>query len=208
MLRSSTAATIYFVWEQKALEMLVSGKVTGPLAEEYIAHGGDILVPALTHPASPWFGPEANKARDSLLIAALAAAVKDLKEKLGVDMSRWTWGSSHHATFRHPLAVDSSMAAVFNVGPIPRDGYGHTPLSTAGPGFVQTVGATFREVLDVSNWDRSVATSAPGQSGQPGSRHFSDLAQLWADEQYFPLPYSDAAVGSNAEATLILTPEN
>jgi penicillin amidase len=207
MLRSSTAAAIYLVWEEKALELLVAGKLAGPLAAEYVARGGDVLVPALTHPGSPWFGADGAKARDALLIAALAAAVKDLKEKSGGDMSQWTWGSMHNATFRHPLAVNTEMATLLNIGPIPRDGYGLTPLSTGGRGFTQTIGATFREVLDVSEWDRSVATSAPGQSGQPGSRHFSDLAKLWGDERYFPLPYSDFAVGSNAEATLILTPE-
>ncbi len=207
MLRSSTAATIYFVWEEKALELLVAGKLTGPLATEYVAREGDVLVPALTHPGSPWFGSDAAKARDALLIAALAAAVKDLKEKSGGDMSQWTWGSMHNATFRHPLAVNAEMETLLNIGPIPRDGYGLTALSTGGPGFTQTVGATFREVLDLNEWDRSVATSAPGQSGQPGSRHFSDLAKLWGDESYFPLPYSDSAVGSNAEATLMLTPE-
>jgi penicillin amidase len=99
------------------------------------------------------------------------------------------------------------MASLLNVGPISRDGYGLTPLSTGGKGFSQTVGATFREVIDVSDWDRSVATSAPGQSGQPGSPHFSDLAKLWGDEHYFPLPYSDSAVSANAEATLLLIPE-
>jgi len=61
--------------------------------------------------------------------------------------------------------------------------------------------------MDVGDWDRSVATSAPGQSGQPGSPHFSDLAKLWGDEHYFPLPYSDSAVSANAEATLLLLPE-
>jgi penicillin amidase len=61
--------------------------------------------------------------------------------------------------------------------------------------------------MDLSDWDKSVGTSAPGQSGQPGSRHFSDLAKMWGDGRYFPLPYGDAAVQANAEATLTLTPE-
>lgn len=207
MLRSSTAATIYFVWEEKALELLVGSKIAGPLAVEYARRGGDVLVPALTHPGRPWFGQNAAKDRDALLIEALAAAVKELKQKFGNDMSQWAWGSVHSATFQHPLAVNAQMASLLNVGPISRDGYGLTPLSTGGKGFSQTVGATFREVIDVSDWDRSVATSAPGQSGQPGSPHFRDLAKLWGDEHYFPLPYSDSAVSANAEATLLLIPE-
>lgn len=207
MLRSSNAATIYFVWEEKALELLLGSKIAGPLAAEYARHGGDVLVPALTHPGRPWFGQDAAKDRDALLIEALAAAVKELKQKCGNDMSQWAWGSVHSATFQHPLAVNPQMASLLNVGPISRDGYGLTPLSTGGKGFSQMVGATFREVIDVGDWDRSVATSAPGQSGQPGSPHFRDLAKLWGDERYFPLPYSDSAVSANAEATLLLVPE-
>jgi penicillin G amidase len=207
MLRSSTAATIYFLWEEKALELLVADKIPASLVADYAARGGDLLVPELTHPTAAWFGPNGAKARDALLISALAAAVKDLKAKCGDDMTQWTWGSVHSATFHHPLASNPDLASLFNVGPISRDGYGLTPLSTGGKGYSQTVGATFREVMDPSNWDQSMATSAPGESGQPGSPHFSDLAKLWGDEHYFPLPYSEAAVGSNTEATLVLNPE-
>jgi penicillin G amidase len=208
MLRPVSAATIYFLWEQKALEQLVAGKISGPLAAEYITRGGDALVPALTQPNNVWFGASGTKGRDALIVTALGAAVKELKEKCGNDMSKWSWSSVHSATFRHPLAVNADMVKLFNVGPIPRDGYGLTPLSTGGRGFDQTIGATFREVMDLSDWDHSVATNAPGQSGQPGSPHFSDLAKLWADGRYFPLPYTDDAVGSYAETTLILNPEH
>jgi penicillin amidase len=52
-----------------------------------------------------------------------------------------------------------------------------------------------------------MATSAPGQSGQPGSRHFQDLAKLWGEGRYFPLPFSEPAVASNTEVTLMLTPD-
>jgi hypothetical protein len=39
-----------------------------------------------------------------------------------------------------------------------------------------------------------------------GTHHSSNLAKLWGDEDYFGLTYSDSAVRSNAEATLMLTP--
>ena len=68
------------------------------------------------------------------------------------------------------------------------------------------IGASFSEIVDVSNWDRSVVTNAPGQSGSPRSAHFSDLAKPWAAGEYFPLVFSDAAVQANTESTLILQP--
>jgi penicillin amidase len=206
MLRTSTAAVIYATWEQKALELLIADKIDHSLAAEYVARGTDVLVPALTKPIAAWFGAGGAKTRDALIIEALTAAVSTLKTELGPNLSDWRWGAVHSATFRHPLGVDAATSALFNIGPIPRDGYGLTPLATSGPAFKQTSGATFREVLDVSDWDRSAVTSAPGQSGQPASHHFADLARFWAEAQYVPLPFSDAAVAKGAEATLILTP--
>jgi penicillin amidase len=208
MLRTSVPAAIYAVWEEKLVATLIAGKITGPLAAEFVARGGDWLVPTLTRPDTTWFGNGGEKSRDSALVTALTAAVQELKGKRGSDMTQWAWGAMHTATFHHPLAVDGDMATLFNIGPIPRDGYGLTPLSTGGPSFSQTVGATFREVIDLSDWDRSVATSAPGESGLPGSPHFSDLAMLWGEGQYFPLPYSDAGVKANTEATLSLNPRH
>jgi penicillin amidase len=60
--------------------------------------------------------------------------------------------------------------------------------------------------MDAGDWDRSVATNAPGQSGSPASPHFRDLAALWAAAEYFPLSFSDQAVQENTEATLVLRP--
>ena len=59
--------------------------------------------------------------------------------------------------------------------------------------FRQVHGATYRHLLDLADWDRGLATSAPGQSGQPGSPHYADLLPLWARGEYFPLVFSRAA---------------
>ena len=76
---------------------------------------------------------KARTRSDNLLIVALTAAISELKEKRGSDMNKWAWGDVHTATFRHPLGVDAQASALFNIGPIARDGYALTPLSTAGP---------------------------------------------------------------------------
>ena len=60
--------------------------------------------------------------------------------------------------------------------------------------------------LIATDWDQSVAINVPGQSGQPGSKHFDDLLALWRSGQYFPLRYSRDAVDAVTTDLLILQP--
>ena len=86
-----------------------------------------------------------------------------------------------------------------------RGGDATTPNAT-GSGARQTAGASFRLVLDVSDWDRSTTINVPGASGQPGSPHYADLLPLWAEGRYHPLPFSRTAVESHAANRLMLLP--
>ena len=72
--------------------------------------------------------------------------------------------------------------------------------------FRQTSGASYRHLFDLADWDRGLATSTPGQSGQPGSPHYADLLPLWADGEYFPLVYSRPAVDKVTRHRLTLQP--
>jgi penicillin amidase len=108
-------------------------------------------------------------------------------------------------TFSHPLAITPQAQRRLNVGPFPVPGYAETVFATQVTDS-RRVGPSFRAIMDVGDWDRSVATAAPGQSGSPSSPHFSDLARLWAAGDYFQLAFSDAAVQAAAESTLMLVP--
>ncbi|MGH9419305.1 MAG: penicillin acylase family protein, partial [Thermoanaerobaculia bacterium] len=210
--KDSGAATLYVLWEQKLEGELAAGKVPEPMASDYTDYTdytgrtGQLLVPKYLSPDAEWFGPSSSAARDKALAAALAAAVNDLTKKASEDSNKWGWGTIYSATFRHVLGGDAELQQRLNVGPFPRAGCGNTPFATGGRGFEQNNGASNREILDVADWDRSMATSAPGQSGQPGSPHFDDLAKLWVAQTYFSLSFRESAVKANAEATLTLTP--
>jgi penicillin amidase len=82
-----------------------------------------------------------------------------------------------------------------------------TPNNTrSDAAFRQIHGATYRHLFDLADWDRALATSAPGQSGRPAAGHYADLAPLWAKGEYFPLAYSRARVGAVARHRLTLRP--
>ena len=149
--------------------------------------------------------------RDARLLSSLALAVADVTQRLGTnDPSKWQWGSLHRADFRHPLraVVDEATRQKLDVGEWPIGGSGATPMATSyrPTDFGLTSGASFRMVLDVGNWDASRVVNTPGQSGDPASPHYRDLAPVWARGDYFPLVFSRSAVEQHSNERLRLEP--
>jgi penicillin amidase len=133
---------------------------------------------------------------------SLRAALDELEHKFGPEMRSWQWGNVHEILFRHPLDVRA-----LDRGPVPRPGDGNTVNATSGAGFQQTNGASYRQILDLSDWDRSVMTNVPGESGDPDSPHYSDLIEGWANGQYHPMPFSRHAVEAAAAERFQLVPK-
>ncbi len=112
-----------------------------------------------------------------------------------------TWGDLHKILFRHPLN-DKNL----NRGPVARPGDATTVNATSGARFMQSSGASYREVIDLSNWDRSMMTNVPGESGDPSSKHYDDLIEDWAWGQYHPMAFSRKAVEAVTEERVMLMP--
>lgn len=180
---ASRAAAIYEAWIAR-LPAKVFGPELGPKVD--VAR----LLKTLEEHANP-----------KALEASLTEALSDLANRLGSDRKAWSWGRLHQIYFRHPLDQ-----AAFNRGPIPRPGDGNTVNSTSGPGFQQTNGASYREILDLADWDRSVMTNVPGESGDPSSPHYSDLLEDWAAGRYHPMPFTRKAVEAATVERILLAP--
>lgn len=146
-------------------------------------------------------------ARGEIMGEALDEAYAELAATLEADPARWRWGDLHKIGFRHPLSNSAARKRVFDLEAVERGGDGFTPNATRGPGYSQSSGASYRHILDFADWDRSVFTSTPGQSGQPASPHYSDLLSMWAGGQYAPLVFSREAVEENTAHRLLLQPE-
>jgi penicillin G amidase len=152
---------------------------------------------------------EADSSLETLLLDSLGAAYAACQRRFGEDPSLWSWGKVHQAYFEHPVAgVRPELADQFDVGPYPVGGSDSTPMNGKyrPKDFRLATGASFRMVLDVGAWDNSVCINTPGQSGDPRSPHYSDLAPLWADGEYVPLLYSEEAIEAAAVLKIWLKP--
>ncbi len=196
--KDSPAAALYGAWVEKLSENMLRPQLPQDLwtaVREYL--GEPALLRAFAH---------ARDAGDRALGAALDEAIAELETELGRDWNAWRWGALHTAMFRHVFATNPERTALLNRGPVERGGHAYTVNATPGPGFSQTSGASYREVLDLADWDHSLAINVPGQSGQPESPHYDDLLPLWARDAHFPLLYSRSAVEKRASQRLLLVP--
>ena len=204
----SAAAALYEFWAadlRKAISALA-------VPQEARAMMGELpleqVIAELRQARARLFGPQPSQRRDHVLIDALNSAHSRLASQQGADMHRWSWGRSHQVSFLHPLDQAQGAAELFDRGPVQRPGDGDVLQATGfdGDSFAQVEGASYREIFDLSDWDESRAINAPGQSGQPGSKHYDDLLPLWSEGGYFPLTYSKGAVDRATTDTLTLLP--
>jgi penicillin amidase len=209
----SAPAALFELWFRRHLGLALL-RQTGFNDEARTALG---VLPArvrlrLVERPGPPLGPDPVRARDAAVRESLASAWDELRARLGGDPSEGTWGELHQVELRHPFEalLPEPLRSQSRVGPAPRGGSADTVNNTAyreaEPDLRQVSGASFRMVIDVGAWDRSLAVNSPGQSGDPLSTHYQDLFPLWASDGAFPLLYSRRRVVEAAERRIVLEP--
>jgi penicillin amidase len=200
MSREKRAPLVFEAWST-AFTRLIYGAI---VPREAMGTGGvraDVeQVEAIVHGKSLGGAKLPQPTIDSLALGALDEAVSELTTKFGEDRSRWLWGAVPTAPFNHPLSRTKDLPAVS------RGGDGNTVYATGGRDYHQTAGASYREIIDLANFDNSMVTNVPGQSARPGSEYYGDLLALWGKDQYFPLVYSRARVEQETKHVLKLQP--
>jgi penicillin amidase len=67
-------------------------------------------------------------------------------------------------------------------------------------------GPSERFVANPANWDDSILLITSGESGQPGSSHYTDQFPFWYEGKPIVLPFSDAAEKTARKHALTLKP--
>jgi penicillin amidase len=132
-----------------------------------------------------------EEARHSLLEGAIQQGLDNLLSELGEDLEEWRWGMIQRSEFPH------RFVSAYDLPSVERSG---------GAGTMAATGATYRHIVDFSDFDNSVFTNAPGQSGRPGSPFYGNLSEPWGAGEYFPMLFTKEAVEARAEYRLMLVP--
>jgi len=216
----SVAATIVEAFYLNLLRRTLGEKL-GPLTDYFLGKEVHPAIPDATYfvrcaswllrlvreQPTGWF---AGQAWREVMEQSLADAIEGLRTELGDDMSRWTWGRIHFAPFEHVLGRVGALRPIFNRGPVPVGGDMNTVAQAsylgARPWAVHSYTVSYRQIIDLSDFNRSLAILPGGQSGHPASRHYADMIAAWARGDYHPLPFDRAEVERHAEGRLTLTP--
>ncbi len=212
MERDAVAPTIYSAFRMKLHEAVI-GHLLGDLAQEAFSASGR-GAPNHVRQLASLLVTMAEKGDTSLLPAgsdwpsalakALAEGVAYLRQRLGDNMDTWQWGRVHHTRPKHTLSASfPELAPLLDPPSVPMGGDGDTPQAASYPHaepFVVNGTSVARYVFDTSNWDNSRWVVPLGASGHPGSPHYADQAQAWAEVRLLPMTYSWEKVLAEAES--------
>jgi penicillin amidase len=214
----SVAASIAYACLIRFTEMTFE-RATGPLAAILLGSSGheefrsnpfhemayELVIRWLEDGPPVWLGEVA-----SFLPPAFQSGLKALRQALGADIERWQWGRLHQVRFQHPLARIPGLGRLWKPMRFPAGGDGHcvnqSDFPPQFPPEPARIIASCRLLLDVGDWDNSLAALPGGQSGHLASPHYQDGLRPWLAGRYHPMPFSRRRVEEAAEATLRLIP--
>jgi penicillin amidase len=215
------APAIYHVFYVKLLTNILQDKLGEKLFNDYLrAMGGSgdvhavFLEGIMRDKDSAWFDdartPE-REARDDIIKRSLEDALAELSGKYGSDPHNWKWGELHGTWFRHALGSLPGFDAIFSRGPVPTPGSRYT-VNVAAFDYSKPYSVvalpSYRQIIDWSNPDKSLAMHTTGQSGQAFSRHYDDMISSWLNVDFHTMLFKRDDVESARQSLLILRPHD
>jgi penicillin amidase len=155
----------------------------------------------LTERPAHWL-PTGYKSYDDFLLAAADRAVAKLAERSESDrIEDWQWKRFASLDMMHPLGREGLLRRLLSITDRPQSGTSFSPRAAS-----KHDGPAMRFVTNPGDWDDSIMLIPAGQSGQPGSEHYSDQFSYWYEGRPIVSPFSDAAEGQARKHTLTLKP--
>ena len=210
---SSAAAVYEAFWRH-----LLKNCMNDDLPERYWPGGGDrwFEVMRQVNPEGVWWDDKSTtevvETRKDIFKKSFSDGIAELETLLGEDPLKWKWGDLHTANFRNGSLGESGVAPIenlFNRYSFPTSGGSSIVNATAWDateGYQVTNLPSMRAIYDLSNLKNSVTVHTTGQSGHAYHPHYIDMANMWANIQYYSMLWDQQDVTAQTEGHLLLTP--
>jgi penicillin amidase len=186
--------------ERAALQAILE-PVLADMADRYDWRSTAFLQKILTERPEKWM-PKIYKNYDELLIAAADQAVRQLEQKTrSARLQDWPMKKFNSLDMLHPIGHEGLLKAWLSITDKPQGGTSMSPRAAT-----KHHGPAMRFVANLGDWDDSILLIAGGESGQPGSSHYSDQFYYWYEGKPITQPFSDAAEATTKRHTLTLKP--
>lgn len=126
---------------------------------------------------------------DAWLTSTLKAAVTDLSARLGSNPDGWVYGKLHQMTNNHQaFGGVKAIGWLFNRAAPSSGGTNTVDVGRPNPGtYQQTHAPSYRQIIDLSDLNKSVFVGTLGQGGNPIGPHYADQLRLWQRGEYIPM---------------------
>ena len=165
------------------------------------------LLRILSDPTSLWFDKKDTlpiETKEDIAKISLEKAYAWLEKNYG-SPENWDWMKMHSIHFRHALG-EVPLLKFFNRGPYPLNGSAVCVRASFSTGYRTTHGASFRQIIDLSDLNNSICVLSSGQSGYFTSRFYDNQIPLWLEGQYHPMLFDVDDIKAKSAGNLTLTP--
>lgn len=125
-----------------------------------------------------------NQTRDDIILASFEDTIEFLSQNLGPDTTLWNYQVIHVLWIQHPMAESFPY---LNPPRFPVNGSEYTV--NYAPGYLVAIGQSYRLLIDVADFDNSLAVLPAGQRANGYSAHYLDQLGLYVMGDYHPLPF-------------------
>ena len=194
----SVAQALYAAWRVEFERALFEDDLSGGLYDEFadmsvVLFGANVLADEAL--GRTWCDNVNSVALESCSdsgLLALDRALAALEALAGNNMARWTWGEAHQTQYPHrPFSDVSYLKWLF-----------HRSIANGGDAYTVNVAPfrrndlynqyhvpSYRQVVDLQDFNRSIFMTTTGQSGNVLSPHYADFIERHRDVEYLPMTF-------------------
>jgi penicillin amidase len=201
----SAATTIFNVFFTSWARRVADERFAPETAELVVKGVEGAAARLLSSDAAGWF---AKSDREEAIRETFAKTVSYLAERFGNNPREWIWGRLHTMPLKHVLSARGDLGKLLDHGGAAVRGDMVTVCNTgAGPDWTAVSGAGYRHIAELGSKPPVLwAVDGQGESGNPGSPHYSDQFDDWASGRYHRMVLDRDPESNPPEAVLRLTP--